>query len=856
MTRPVKSPLAYTGVKAPNPPNVIVAQKDPSSTDKYDLGTMWINESTNNIFFLTSIVAGVPYWVSGGSDAMTGYVVDSSDITAYQTIQSAIDAAQTAGVDAVVYIRPGSTGTYTENLTLYDGIVLQGSGLETTITGAHTPPASGIVTMYDLTLTSPTDILTSAAAGSTQILLFNCLINCTNGYTFDLANWTGALTMVQCAEGSTANGVVNNQGGSAVTLWNCVAGAGTTSDMALSGCALTMYGSRLVCQATFSGATTISATMGCSFGGTLTTAGTTSGNINASTFSTGATAALSHGSAGQLNLSQVTVDSSANPAIAGAGAGGLMLADVEFLDGSNLAATLTLVATNEKRLTKILAGDDVYRTATFSGNGALIQAYGNDATATGAASNNALLGDLTVSSGNGLHTPYSVEGRIETLAGSNVLASIGVYGYSEQPDGSVIASTGAGVEGHLDLLETDAADLPQVYGFGVKGYLDAADTTATPAAGIFAGVGSIVEYNTPFNAVAYGMAVSRLDAGGGAGTAGQAAYGVVQGTGVAADWLYGLDLYNGAAGVAYTTADIRLFNQSTIAGTASDFALAAAAAIDFKITMGDAIGVNKVSFEDSGSNEVAAINSRGDISGRNINVTNTNIASFNVNPILQTKATTGGVPTGTTGDYNIMYCQDGVTMEQFILGAGQTIIAPRLADDGLLMSLDLSNSEGAEYYFGHTTGSRHTFTIGTSPAFFVEATFKVADCGVSDPLWLGFRILGAPNAAYTAYTDAGVIGLHNTTNPDTVIIGKTLNGPGWSYVNTTDAWTDGQTHTLRVNVSAAGVVTYLIDGVAPTVTQTLTFDTADVVIPFIHHLFAAAGSPAAIHIQSFACGLQ
>lgn len=204
-----------------------------------------------------------------------------------------------------------------------------------------------------------------------------------------------------------------------------------------------------------------------------------------------------------------------------------------------------------------------------------------------------------------------------------------------------------------------------------------------------------------------------------------------------------------------------------------------------------------------------------------------------------------------------MYCQDGVTMEQFILGAGQTIIAPRLENDGLLISLDLSNAEGAEYNFGYTTRSRHTFTIGTSPAFFVEATFKVTDAGSSDPLWLGFRKLGASNAAYATYTDAGVIGLHQTTNPDTVIIGSNLNNAGWAYVNTTDAFTDGQTHTFRVNVSSAGVVTYLIDGVAPTATQALTFDNGDVVMPFIHHLFiGAGGAPGAINIQALKCGFQ
>lgn len=594
MPGPAKSPLAYLGVKAPRPPNVIRAQRAPAITDKFhDLGTVWIHESARDIYQLASVTAGSAFWLQIGGDPTTNYVVDTNDSTAYQTVQAAIDAAQTAGVHAAVYVRPG---TYTENLTLYDGIMVQGAGLETTITGVHTPPASGTITFYDITLTSATDIVTSAAAGTTKILFHNCLINCTDGYTADLDNWTGTIVMVQCAEASTANGVVNNTGGATVSLWDTVCGAGTTKDFTLDDGALTMFNTRMVCQAALGGSTTIAAIMGCSFAGTVTTAGTVSGTIDSAAFSTGATSSISHGSTGTLQVTNTSITATTT-AIAGAGTGAITLSGIEFVTNSTIATTLTI----------------------------------------------------------------------------------------------------------------------------------------------------------------------------------------------------------GRSGLSYTSNDLE---------------------------------------------------------GRSINVTNTNIESFNVNPVLQSIATTGAAPTGATGDYNVMSCQEGVTMEQFILGAGQTIIAPRLADDGLLVSLDLTVSEGAEYYFGHTTLSKHAYTIGTSAAFYVEATFKVADCGTSDPLWLGFRKLGAPNAAFANYTDAGVIGLHNTTGADTVVIGSNLNNAGWAYVDSTDAWADGETHKLKVCISPAGVVTYRVDNVPPVVTQALTLDTGDVVIPFIHHLFAAGGTPAAIHLTQLSCGLQ
>jgi len=299
-----------------------------------------------------------------------------------------------------------------------------------------------------------------------------------------------------------------------------------------------------------------------------------------------------------------------------------------------------------------------------------------------------------------------------------------------------------------------------------------------------------------------------------------------------------------------------LWDESTIVSDGSSVTVNCVAGNDFYIDLGDDIGANTFGIRNNSNASVSTIDSYGDITGRNINVTNMYVPQINVCPILQSRANTGAAPTGATGDYNIMYLQDGHTMEQFILGAGQTIIAPRLENAGLLVSLDLTNSEGAEYYWGHQNSSKFLFTIGTSPAFFIEARFTVADCGTSDPLWIGFRLQGAPNGAFANYTDAAVIGLHATTNADTVISGKNLNGTGWTYVNSTDAWTDGQTHTIRLNVSAAGVVSYLLDGAALSNEQAMTFDNADVVIPFIHHLFAAGGAPAAIHLVSLACGLQ
>jgi hypothetical protein len=229
--------------------------------------------------------------------------------------------------------------------------------------------------------------------------------------------------------------------------------------------------------------------------------------------------------------------------------------------------------------------------------------------------------------------------------------------------------------------------------------------------------------------------------------------------------------------------------------------------------------------------------------------------TFTQSPILESNANTGAAPSGATGDINLMSCQDGEILEQFIMGAGQTIIAPRMGTSGLLVSLDLTDNEGAEYNWGTRANSKHAYTIGTSPAFFLEWRFTLADVTGCDPVYIGFRKQEANNGTFASYTDFAAIGVNETANSALITISTRLNSGAVTNTNTTNAWTDGQTHTLRVNVSAAGVVTYLIDGVAPTVTAAFTFDSTDVVMPFFHglHGTTAPGAWNWVHVKA---GLQ
>lgn len=231
------------------------------------------------------------------------------------------------------------------------------------------------------------------------------------------------------------------------------------------------------------------------------------------------------------------------------------------------------------------------------------------------------------------------------------------------------------------------------------------------------------------------------------------------------------------------------------------------------------------------------------------------IDEINCNPVMSTAANTGGAPTGATGATNLMALQNGVIMEQFILGAGQTIIAPRMDANGLLISLDLTAAEGAEYNFGARDLSKCAFTIGTDAAFFFEVDLYINDMDGADPYIIGFRKSEANNATFGNYTDYAAIGMIASTSATNIVTVDELNSGGQTITNTTDAWGgDGSTNTLRVLVSAAGVVTYTINGVAASAAGAITFDNADVVIPFIRLTHSASATQ--VNIVSMKCGYQ
>ena len=175
-----------------------------------------------------------------GRYPITPYVVGPVGKAGYQTIQTALNAANAAGV-GIVYVQPG---VYTENLTLYSDTQVVGvpgtAGLPgivsiVQIAGTHTPPATGNFSFSNVLLTSAADIFNSAIAGTGRLLLDHCHVRVVDGYAFNLPNWVGQLAKTQVEDSSGDNGIVTNTGGASIYFQNCNTGTTDTNIMTTSG---------------------------------------------------------------------------------------------------------------------------------------------------------------------------------------------------------------------------------------------------------------------------------------------------------------------------------------------------------------------------------------------------------------------------------------------------------------------------------------------------------------------------------------------------------------------------------------------------------------------------------------------
>jgi hypothetical protein len=195
----------------------------------------------------------------------------------------------------------------------------------------------------------------------------------------------------------------------------------------------------------------------------------------------------------------------------------------------------------------------------------------------------------------------------------------------------------------------------------------------------------------------------------------------------------------------------------------------------------------------------------------------------------------GGAATGAAGDHNVLYTKFNA-YEYYVIGT-QTVLAPSMDTFGLNLVQTATAGQGIELCLGTTALSSNSYVIGRDAAFFMKMNFKVQDASGANPLIIGFRTAAAFNATLSSYTDFAAIGIVGTAGH--IQTETQLATGGVVTTDTTQLWADGEVHMLGIYVSSTGVVSYSIDGNAPTVVAAYTFANGLTVIPFARFTEAA-----------------
>jgi hypothetical protein len=189
---------------------------------------------------------------------------------------------------------------------------------------------------------------------------------------------------------------------------------------------------------------------------------------------------------------------------------------------------------------------------------------------------------------------------------------------------------------------------------------------------------------------------------------------------------------------------------------------------------------------------------------------------------------------GSTGNIFLLQFNDGVKL------AWHPIVVQEIAPDMDASSLDIGGDQtaddGLELFGGMFGASGRPFTVGDDPAFQFCVSLAVEDVSGTDDMWIGFRSVEPANATFNSYDTYATIG----PLAGDITIETEDDGGGTTTTDTTQDITDAQAAVeYCVKVSDAGVVTYTVDGDAPTATAAYTFDDGIQVIPFVHMLQAA-----------------
>jgi hypothetical protein len=218
----------------------------------------------------------------------------------------------------------------------------------------------------------------------------------------------------------------------------------------------------------------------------------------------------------------------------------------------------------------------------------------------------------------------------------------------------------------------------------------------------------------------------------------------------------------------------------------------------------------------------------------------------------------GTIYTGAAGE-ELGFHSGRAAYEMHVAAAATpAVIAPFQSADGLELK-PVAAADALEITNGTTALSRAAHVVGSLLAtdakeVYFKCKFKIDDISDVTEMAIGWRKAEAYQAAVDDYDEMASINIGQDADGQ-VEIHTILNNGTTTETDTTETdVVDGGEHTVEIRVKNNGVCTFYWDGAEPTVTAAFTFDSGEVIVPFVF-LDTETGDPG-VSISEWKCGYR
>jgi hypothetical protein len=208
-------------------PRPIVSTRAPATTDRAQIGSVWVNTATNNAYILTSIVANVSTWesITGGAGSFSSLTVTPGPVSLTGTTTINTTGAATTSIGSTTGASGITMAVGTGNFSL--------TGASSSTYGIATGTGNSVVTIGSTGASAATTIqgslITLSAGGAVRVVTANTSTSsasATLNARAGLAVFTGFTT---AAAGTQAFTVTNSTVTASSAILVTVANTGTNA---------------------------------------------------------------------------------------------------------------------------------------------------------------------------------------------------------------------------------------------------------------------------------------------------------------------------------------------------------------------------------------------------------------------------------------------------------------------------------------------------------------------------------------------------------------------------------------------------------------------------------------------------